>query len=75
MFLQPGGVESHDEPGSFSMIAATASPGLTAVVSTIQKGGSLAALKKMLGHDRLSTTEIYLNLSPEQVLDEFHSKW
>jgi integrase/recombinase XerD len=27
------------------------------------------------GHDRLTTTEIYLNLSPEEVLREFREKW
>ncbi|MBI4057233.1 MAG: hypothetical protein HY399_06770 [Elusimicrobia bacterium] len=30
---------------------------------------------EFLGHDHLSTTEIYLNLSPEKALDEFHEKW
>jgi len=29
----------------------------------------------ILGHDHLTTTDIYLNLSPEAVLDEFHRKW
>jgi len=29
----------------------------------------------LLGHDWLATTEIYLNLSPEDVIREFHSKW
>ena len=27
------------------------------------------------GHDHLSTTQIYLNLSPEMALNEFHDKW
>ena len=27
------------------------------------------------GHDRLTTTEIYLNLSPEEVIREFREKW
>jgi hypothetical protein len=30
---------------------------------------------EILGHDRLATTEIYLNFSPEDVIREFHSKW
>ena len=30
---------------------------------------------KVLGHDRLTTTEIYLNLSPEDVVREFREKW
>lgn len=44
-------------------------------VNAIRRGISLSSLQKILGHDRLTTTEIYLNMSPEQVLDEFHSKW
>jgi integrase/recombinase XerD len=32
-------------------------------VTAIQKGISLPALQRLLGHDRLTTTEIYLNLS------------
>lgn len=41
----------------------------------IHKGGSTRALQAILGHDHLSTTEIYLNISPQQVLEEFHKKW
>jgi len=41
----------------------------------LQKGISLAALKKMLGHDRLATTEIYLNLTDSHVVEEFQNKW
>jgi integrase/recombinase XerD len=44
-------------------------------VTAIQKGISLPALQRLLGHDHLSTTEIYLNLSPEEVLREFREKW
>jgi integrase/recombinase XerD len=44
-------------------------------VTAIQKGISLSALQWLLGHDRLSTTEIYLNLSPEDVIREFQQKW
>jgi len=29
----------------------------------------------MLGHDHLTTTEIYLNLSLEEVVREFTLKW
>jgi integrase/recombinase XerD len=43
-------------------------------VTAIQKGISLPALRRLLGHDRLTTTEIYLNLSPEEVLREFREK-
>lgn len=41
----------------------------------IHKNGSTRALQLILGHDHLSTTEIYLNLSPEHVLHEFQTKW
>jgi integrase/recombinase XerD len=44
-------------------------------VTAIQKGISLPALQRLLGHDRLTTTEIYLNLSPEEVVREFREKW
>lgn len=44
-------------------------------VTAIQKGISLPALQRLLGHDRLTTTEIYLNLSPEEVIREFQAKW
>jgi hypothetical protein len=29
----------------------------------------------VMRHDRLTTTEIYLNLSPEEVLREFREQW
>jgi integrase/recombinase XerD len=44
-------------------------------VTCIQKGISTRVLQEILGHDRLATTEIYLNLSPEEVIREFRSKW
>jgi integrase/recombinase XerD len=44
-------------------------------VTAIQKGISLPSLQRLLGHDRLTTTEIYLNLSPEEVIREFKEKW
>jgi integrase/recombinase XerD len=47
----------------------------TFAVTAVQKGISLPALQRLLGHDHLETTSIYLNLSPEHVLDEFHAKW
>ena len=47
----------------------------TFAVTAIQKGISLPALQRLLGHDRLTTTEIYLNLSPEEVVREFREKW
>ena len=42
---------------------------------SLQKGISLAAVQKALGHDRLSTTAIYLNLTDTHVMEEFQSKW
>ena len=47
----------------------------TFAVTAVQKGISLPALQRLLGHDHLATTEIYLNLSPEEVVREFREKW
>jgi integrase/recombinase XerD len=44
-------------------------------VTAVQKGLSLPPLQQILGHDYLTTTEIYLNLSPEDVVREFNDKW
>jgi len=44
-------------------------------VTCIKKGISTRALMQLLGHDRLSTTELYLNLSPEDAVREFRDKW
>ncbi|MDA1190069.1 MAG: tyrosine-type recombinase/integrase [Candidatus Poribacteria bacterium] len=44
-------------------------------VMCVQKGISTRALQSLLGHDRLSTTELYLNLSPEEAVREFREKW
>ncbi|MBM3209304.1 phage integrase family protein [Candidatus Shapirobacteria bacterium] len=44
-------------------------------VNCIKKGISTRALMALLGHDRLTTTEIYLNLSPEDAIREFQNKW
>ena len=41
----------------------------------VQRGLALPALQKILGHDRLETTAIYLNMNPEDVLEHFHEKW
>jgi integrase/recombinase XerD len=48
---------------------------VSSVVTAVQKGISLLALQRLLGHDRHTTTAIYLNLSPEEVLREFREKW
>ena len=47
----------------------------TFAVNCIKKGISTRALQALLGHDRLTTTEIYLNLSPEDAIREFLNKW
>ena len=47
----------------------------TFATTAIQKGISLPAVQRLLGHDRLETTAIYLNLSPEHVMQEFEAKW
>lgn len=47
----------------------------TFAVRAVQKNISLPALQRLLGHDHLATTEIYLNLSPEDVIREFREKW
>jgi len=41
----------------------------------LQKGISLAAVQKILGHDRLTTTAIYLNLTDIHITEEFEKKW
>lgn len=41
----------------------------------LQKGISLAAVQKALGHNRLTTTAIYLNLTDTHVIEEFERKW
>jgi integrase/recombinase XerD len=41
----------------------------------LQKGMSLAAVQKILGHDRLTTTAIYSNLTDGPVLEEFEANW
>lgn len=47
----------------------------TFAVRTIEKGISTRSLMMVLGHDHLSTTEIYLNISPETVKREYREKW
>jgi integrase/recombinase XerD len=41
----------------------------------LQKNISLATVQKMLGHDRLMTTAIYLNFTDTHVCEEFLAKW
>ena len=35
----------------------------------------LYLLRQFWGHDRLTTTEIYPNLSPEDAVREYQQKW
>ncbi len=44
-------------------------------VNCIKRGISSRALQALLGYDLLTTTEIYLNLSPEDAIREFLNKW
>lgn len=46
----------------------------TFATMALQKNISLAAVQKILGHDRLMTTAIYLNFTDTHVCDEFMSK-
>ena len=41
----------------------------------LQKNISIAAVQKILGHDRLATTAIYLNLTESHVMEEYQQKW
>ena len=43
-------------------------------VNCVKRGLSMASLRKILGHDRLETTAIYLNICPEDALREFFQK-
>ncbi len=47
----------------------------TFTVTAVQRNISLPSLQRLLGHDHLGTTQIYLNLSPEEVIREFNEKW
>jgi len=47
----------------------------TFAVNCIKKNISTRTLQHLLGHDHLTTTEIYLNLSPEDACREFIQKW
>lgn len=47
----------------------------TFAVMALQRGLSLPALQKLLGHEHLETTAIYLNLSPEEALREYREKF
>jgi integrase/recombinase XerD len=41
----------------------------------LQKHISLATVQKILGHDRLTTTAISLNLTETHIVEEYEHKW
>ena len=47
----------------------------TFATTALQKGISLPTVQKILGHDRLVTTAIYLNFTNVHIQDEFERKW
>ena len=47
----------------------------TFATTALQKGISLPTVQKVLGHDRLATTAIYLNFTDVHIQDEFERKW
>ena len=47
----------------------------TFAATALQKGISLATVQKILGHDRLQTTAIYLNFTDAHIQEEFERKW
>ena len=47
----------------------------TFAVTALKKGINLRTLQMALGHDHIETTMIYLNLSGQDVVDEFAEKW
>lgn len=47
----------------------------TWATTALQKGLSLPTVQKILGHNRLTTTAIYLNFTDTHVLEEFARKW
>ena len=47
----------------------------TFATMALQKGISLPTVQKILGHDRLATTAIYLNFTDVHIQEEFERKW
>ena len=44
-------------------------------IRCIKKGISLRSLQRLLGHDHITTTEIYMRMSPEDICKEFADKF
>ena len=47
----------------------------TFAINSVRRGISSRALQSVMGHDHLTTTEIYLNMSPEAALEEYRRKF
>jgi integrase/recombinase XerD len=47
----------------------------TFATMALQKGISLPTVQKILGHDQLQTTAIYLNFTDVHIQEEFERKW
>ena len=47
----------------------------TFAATALQKGIRLPMVQKILGHDSLRTTAIYLDFTDAQIQDEFERKW
>ncbi len=47
----------------------------TFAVTALHRRISLPSLQRMLGHDHIETTMIYLNLAPADVISEYEEKW
>ena len=47
----------------------------TFATTALQRGISLPTVQKILGHDRLATTAIYLNFTDVHIQEEFERKW
>jgi integrase/recombinase XerD len=47
----------------------------TFATMALQKGISLPTVQKILGHDRLQTTAIYLDFTDVRIPEEFERKW
>ena len=58
-----------------SQIEADASPTTFGCLLRSASMSNVQAARTLLGHGRLTTTELYLNLSPEDAIREFMEKW
>ncbi len=47
----------------------------TSAIESIRNNINPRTLQMALGQDHLTTTEIYFNLSPEDMLREYREKW